>query len=117
MTAALLALTAIAGIAAVIAHEVTHYAAARIVGRSATIDWRAVDTVWRVDDHVEARDRAIMLAPVLIGLALIPAYAAAVSTPGDVWLPATVAWGMYTLGGIKDDIPGGLGFATPTREP
>lgn len=99
-----------------IAHELTHVAAAYAAGGRGHVHWRAffslsgtVPVTWEIPaSHPRWVDRLINLSPLLTGLT-----AAALATAVDVLpafdftgLPVLVGWAFYTLGGgLADYVP------------
>lgn len=91
----------VAGIAAAVLHEITHYAVAKLGGRDAWIEWRELNE----RHYYPIRgpgviDRLVGIAPFAIG-----------SLFGVGWLiaqlpisgPLVVGWSVYTLNGVPND--------------
>jgi len=95
--------TIVAGLGAVVAHELTHYVVLRAGGRDPDIDWWGLNTVWEGEGRIKNVDRLAAAAPMLLGIAL----AVVMMWPsGDrISLPAFVAWVVYTFGGVISDTP------------
>lgn len=83
---------------AVVAHELTHYAVAALVGRSPSIDWIEVECHWQAPQTARDKsDELIAAAPVLVGAVLVLPLAASLDVT-DIFDGARVlAWSVYTL--------------------
>jgi len=93
--------TVLAGIAAAVLHELTHYAVARVGGRSAWIEWVELNCYHEMPlPGPTVLDYLVGVAPFIVG-----------GVAGVVWLafgqavtiPLGIAWGVYTLNGIPND--------------
>jgi membrane-associated protease RseP (regulator of RpoE activity) len=93
-----LALVAVAGILGIVAHELTHWTAARLCGYRTAVRWTDIECVWWSRRGWSWQDYAIRLAPVFVGLGALPVLFLYPSVP--VW----VAWLVYTVGGVRDDV-------------
>jgi membrane protein DedA with SNARE-associated domain len=93
----LIPLSVVAGLTGAVLHEITHYAVAKLMGREAHVDLLGMDTYYQERQN----DVAIRIAPTYLGsLAFLVLLAMQVSVP--VWF----AWGVYTLGGVTNDLTG-----------
>lgn len=90
------------GLLAAVAHEMTHWAVGRLLGRRTVIHWRNLETVWRVDT-ARLRDRVISLSPILVGMmAGLILLLWRPELVGHYWMVLLVSWAVYTLGGVDD---------------
>lgn len=95
--------TIVAGLGAVVAHELTHYLVLKIGGRDPSIDWYGLNTVWEGEGRIKPVDRLAAAAPMLFGIAVA---VIAMWPAGDpVSLPVFVAWVVYSFGGVISDTP------------
>lgn len=93
-------------IAAGVLHELTHAAAARLLGaRVHDIDLINMHVTWEIDARASLwRDRVINLAPQLVGLTVaLLVLATGVDVLTRSFVPVVVAWAWYTLGGGMAD--------------
>lgn len=107
-----IAVLVVGGVIGAICHELTHWVVAWVLGRPASIRWRAFETVWESDGERGPRDYAISLAPLSVGLGVL---AYVLTTPLTLSLPVWIAWGVYTLNGSLADFRGGV--LTDTESP
>jgi hypothetical protein len=84
---------------AVVAHELTHYVVAAVVGRSPSIDWVELEFYWQAPQTARDKpDELIAAAPVLVGAVLVLPLAASLDAGTDIFDGARVlAWSVYTL--------------------
>jgi membrane protein DedA with SNARE-associated domain len=98
----LIPLSVVAGLTGAVLHEITHYTVARLMGREAHVDLLGMDTYYQEGQN----DVAIRVAPTLLG-----SWAFLVLLAMQVSVPVWFAWGVYTLGGVTNDLTN-ITFAT-----
>ena len=90
----------------VVAHELTHYIVARMLGIPATIGWLELETYFVAsDERTEWRDVVAGSAPVLVGTTTFPlTLYALVGVGGSLGVAMFMAWLFYT---VCLPVPGG----------
>lgn len=101
MVASLLSFVAavlVCGLLGAFLHEAAHYLVWLATGRGPRLDVQGLAVDWtRGPDRVEPRDRVAAVAPVLLGLLLLPVVV------GVGGLPVWIGWLVLTLGGARED--------------
>jgi membrane-associated protease RseP (regulator of RpoE activity) len=86
------------GLLGAVVHECVHWTVWRVCGRDPEVDWRRLNVLPTAGpDTVRRSDRIAAIAPVLVGLAVLPAVVAIGLLP--VW----VGWVTLTLTGALGD--------------
>lgn len=97
-----------AAVGAAFAHELTHAAAARLLGGSVRrVDLLNLNVDWEMDaSKSRVRDRLINLSPQIVGVggALLAFWAGAIPAGGVESVPVYLAWFIYTLHGGAADL-------------
>lgn len=88
-------------VAAAWLHELTHAAAVKLLGGEVVdVDLVELHTDYRFDPPAPVRERLVLLAPGLVGLASAPLLALLWRGPMTAWTAiGAVAWVIYTLNG------------------
>lgn len=89
------------GFVAAVAHELTHYAAARAFDREATVVWRSLNSYHAIPPSgPTAVDRIIGMAPFVTGVCVA---VGAFLTNAPLTLPMWLGLAFYTIGGGYED--------------
>lgn len=93
-----------APVAAAWLHELTHAAAARVLGGEVVdIDLIGLTVDFRFRPRAPVRERLVLLAPAIVGFALAPIALLSWSRSITPWtLVAILAWTVYSLNGGAD---------------
>lgn len=100
-----LALAALIGpLVAALAHEITHAAAARLLGgRVVSVDLRQQHVDFAFDTEAPVRRRVVLLAPALVGVASVPVLLSVWDgTVGPDTFVGALCWSIYALNGGSD---------------